>query len=95
MDSDVMYKGFDIEVAIIPPAGLVFGDVRMYAKSPRGKRIEFAVAQVGGKWLASLSAEQTEKMESGRHNVQLDYIEQGIAKRLPSSITHFDLVERV
>lgn len=95
MNSDVMYKGFDIEVAIIPPSGLVFGDVRMYAKSPRGKRIEFAVAQVGGKWLASLSAEQTAKMESGRHNVQLDYIEQGIAKRLPSSITHFDLVERV
>ena len=27
MNSDVMYKGFDIEVAIIPPTGLVFGDV--------------------------------------------------------------------
>ena len=95
MNSDVMYKGFDIEVAIIPHTGLVFGDVRMYAKSLRGKRIEFAVAQVNGQWLASLSAAQTAAMESGRYNVQLDYIEQGIAKRLPSSITHFDLVGRV
>ena len=95
MNCDVMYKGFDIEVAIIPPTGLVFGDVRMYAKSPSGKRIEFAVAQVAGQWLASLSAEQTAAMGSGRHRVQLDYIEQGIAKRLPSSITHFDLAERV
>lgn len=42
--SYVMYKGFDIEVAIIPPAGLVFGDVLMYAKSQRGKRIEFVMA---------------------------------------------------
>ena len=56
MNCDVMYKGFDIEVAIIPPDGLVFGDVRMYAQSPRGKRIEFAMAQVDGQWLASLSA---------------------------------------
>lgn len=40
MNCDVMYKGFDIEVAIIPPAGLVFGDVLMYAQSPRGKHIE-------------------------------------------------------
>ncbi len=95
MNSDVMYKGFDIEVAIIPPAGLVFGDVRMYAQSPRGKRYEFAMAQVDGQWLASLSAEQTAAMDSGRHRVQLDYIEQGIAKRLPSSITHLDLVGRV
>lgn len=95
MNSDVMYKGFDIEVAIIPPTGLVFGDVRMYAKNLRGKRIEFAMAQVDGQWFASLSAEQTAEMEAGRYNVQLDYIEQGIAKRLPSSITHFDLVERV
>ena len=94
-DRDVMYKGFDIDVAIIPPAGLVLGDVRMYAQSPRGKRIEFAMAQVDGQWLASLSAEQTSGMESGRYNVQLDYIEQGIAKRLPSSITYFDLVARV
>ena len=38
MTCDVMYKGFDIAVAIIPPTGLVFGDVRMYAQSPRGKR---------------------------------------------------------
>ena len=44
MTCDVMYKGFDIDVAIIPPAGLVLGDVRMYAQSPRGKRIEFASA---------------------------------------------------
>ena len=95
MTCDVMYKGFDIEVAIIPPAGLVFGDVQMYAQSPRGKRYEFVMSQVDGQWLASLSAEQTEEMDVGRYNVQLDYVEQGIARRLPSSITHFDLVERV
>ena len=40
----VLYKGFDIEVAIITPAGLVLGDVLMYAKSQRGKRIEFVMA---------------------------------------------------
>ena len=34
----MLYKGFDIEVAIIPPTGFVLGDVRMYAQSPRGKR---------------------------------------------------------
>ena len=95
MTCDVMYKGYDIDVAIIPPTGLVFGDVQMYAQSPRGKRIAFAMSQVDGQWLASLSAEQTSAMGSGRYNVQLDYIEQGIAKRLPSSITHFELVERV
>ena len=55
MTCDVMYKGFDVEVAIIQPAGLVLGDVRMYAKSPRGKRIEFAVAR--SMWFQSMYAE--------------------------------------
>jgi len=91
-----MYAGFGIEIIIIPPDGLVFEDVKLFARSQKtGKRYEFDAQKINGQWLASLSAEQTATMRSGKYSIQLDYAESGIAQRLPTSITTFDLLERV
>ena len=76
MTCDVMYKGFDIEVAIIPPAGLVLGDVRMYAQSPRGKRAAFqrlggrnfvqsSLSLIAQNWLLALESMHNDYQSAG------------------------------
>ena len=91
-----MYTGFGIEIVIVPPDGLAFEGVKLFARSQRtGKRYEFDAQKINGQWMASLSAEQTATMSAGKYSIQLDYAEVGIERRLPTSITTFDLLERV